>query len=118
MKEENFSVRAERLEWAELTESERELVAEAKQMTKHSYSPYSRFAVGAAVRLANGTIVRGSNQENAAYPSGLCAERTAVLQPMPTILPSRLWLLPLHVITAGALRLTRGHLAADAAKYW
>ncbi|MBR1923081.1 MAG: cytidine deaminase [Paludibacteraceae bacterium] len=78
MKEENFSVRAERLEWAELTESERELVAEAKQMTKHSYSPYSRFAVGAAVRLANGTIVRGSNQENAAYPSGLCAERTAV----------------------------------------
>ena len=47
-------------------------------MTYHSYAPYSRFSVGAAVLLANGETVCGSNQENAASPSGLCAERTAL----------------------------------------
>ena len=43
-----------------------------------SYAPYSHFNVGAAVRLEDGTVVKGANQENAAYPSGLCAERTAM----------------------------------------
>ena len=62
----------------ELPEDYKEWVNIAKQMTKASYSPYSRFAVGAALRLEDGTIVRGCNQENAAYPSGLCAERTAM----------------------------------------
>ena len=62
----------------ELPEDYRELVDIAKKMTKAAYSPYSRFSVGAALRLADGTIVRGCNQENAAYPSGLCAERTAM----------------------------------------
>ena len=62
----------------ELPEDYRELVDIAKEMTKAAYSPYSRFSVGAALRLADGTIVRGCNQENAAYPSGLCAERTAM----------------------------------------
>ena len=47
-------------------------------MTQHSYAPYSKFKVGAAALLANGAIVTGSNQENAAYPSGLCAERTTL----------------------------------------
>ena len=62
----------------ELPEDYRELVDIAKEMTKAAYSPYSRFSVGAALRLADGTIVRGCNQENAAYPVGLCAERTAI----------------------------------------
>lgn len=62
----------------ELNESDRALILAAKEMTKKSYSPYSHFQVGAAALLADGTIVKGSNQENAAYPSGLCAERTTL----------------------------------------
>jgi len=63
---------------SELDAQDRELVNEALEAIKGSYAPYSHFNVGAAVRLSNGTIVRGANQENAAYPSGLCAERTAM----------------------------------------
>ena len=62
----------------ELSAEDRELVELAKEATKSSYSPYSKFQVGAALRLADGTIVTGSNQENASYPLGLCAERTAI----------------------------------------
>lgn len=62
---------------AELSPSDAALVEEARQSTFRSYAPYSRFSVGAAILLDNGAIVAGSNQENAAYPSGLCAERTA-----------------------------------------
>ena len=65
-------------QWDELTDEQREVVAIAKEQTKHSYCPYSRFHVGAAAKLANGVIIPGCNQENAAYPSGLCAERTAL----------------------------------------
>lgn len=65
-------------EMAELNEEDKALVEAAKQATNGSYAPYSKFNVGAAVRLQNGTIVVGANQENAAYPSGLCAERTAL----------------------------------------
>ncbi len=54
------------------------LVQKAREVTNNSYSPYSNFKVGAALLLDNGTIVTGTNQENAAYPSGLCAERTAI----------------------------------------
>ena len=55
------------------------LVAEAAiNATASSYAPYSGFNVGAAVMLEDGEIITGSNQENAAYPSGLCAERTAM----------------------------------------
>jgi cytidine deaminase len=50
----------------------------ARHATTHAYAPYSGFHVGAALLLADGTIFRGTNQENAAYPSGLCAERTAL----------------------------------------
>lgn len=60
----------------ELPQEDRELVEKAKEMTYRSYAPYSKFHVGAAIRMANGEIESGSNQENAAYPSGLCAERT------------------------------------------
>lgn len=62
----------------ELSAEEKTLLTEAKAATYRSYSPYSHFSVGAAVEMEDGTIVTGSNQENAAYPSGLCAERTAV----------------------------------------
>lgn len=54
------------------------LMKRAVEARLKSYSPYSNFAVGAALRLANGEVVTGSNQENASYPSGLCAERTAI----------------------------------------
>lgn len=61
----------------ELSEADRRLADKARAMTYHSYAPYSHFSVGAAIQLSNGEIVTGSNQENAAYPSGTCAERTA-----------------------------------------
>ena len=50
----------------------------AREAAAHAYAPYSGFCVGAALLLADGSLFRGSNQENAAYPSGLCAERTAL----------------------------------------
>ena len=62
----------------ELSEAERHLIALAIEGTKRSYAPYSKFHVGAAVLLDNGVELIGCNQENAAYPSGLCAERTAL----------------------------------------
>ncbi len=62
----------------ELEENDQQLVRKAIEATKHSYSPYSHFKVGAALRLANGMELIGANQENAAYPVGLCAERTAI----------------------------------------
>ena len=62
----------------ELETRDRELVQAAFQAQKSSYAPYSHFNVGAAIRMENGVIVKGSNQENAASPSGLCAERTAM----------------------------------------
>ncbi len=64
--------------YEELGAADREIVDAARAATASSYAVYSNFNVGAAVRLGNGTIVSGSNQENAAYPSGLCAERTAI----------------------------------------
>jgi cytidine deaminase len=57
---------------------DRKLCEEAIDAMKGSYAPYSNYNVGAAVRLGDGTIVKGANQENAASPSGLCAERTAM----------------------------------------
>lgn len=63
---------------SELTDTDRQLVIAAQEATLRSYAPYSHFHVGAAVLLENGTIVTGTNQENVAYPSGLCAERTAL----------------------------------------
>ena len=62
----------------EMDPRDQALVKEAIEAQKSSYAPYSKFNVGAAVLLEDGTVVRGSNQENAAYPSGLCAERTAM----------------------------------------
>ncbi|WP_143883432.1 cytidine deaminase [Chryseobacterium binzhouense] len=62
----------------ELTEIEQKLFEQAKIARKNAYAPYSEFFVGCAVLLENGEIFSGNNQENAAFPSGLCAERTAL----------------------------------------
>ena len=62
----------------EMSGGDRELCRAAVEALGGAYAPYSHFHVGAAVRLSDGTIVKGANQENAAYPSGLCAERTAM----------------------------------------
>ena len=63
---------------SELTNQDRDLMMAAIAAADTAYAPYSSFHVGAAIRMANGDIVSGSNQENVAYPSGLCAERTAL----------------------------------------
>lgn len=79
MKEYKFETRYTRFEnIGELNEADKELVLSAFNALQKSYSPYSTFKVGAAVRLDNNKIIIGTNQENAAYPSGLCAERTAL----------------------------------------
>ena len=62
----------------ELEPKDKELAQAAIDATAQAYAPYSKFNVGAAVLFEDGIIVKGSNQENAAYPSGLCAERTAL----------------------------------------
>ncbi len=62
----------------ELCNEDRVMVQQAMAATENSYSPYSHFRVGAAVRLKNGELITGSNQENASYPLAMCAERTAI----------------------------------------
>ncbi|MBP5536228.1 MAG: cytidine deaminase [Bacteroidales bacterium] len=66
------------LPYNDLGTSDMELLSRARESIGSAHAPYSHFRVGAAVRLASGEIVTGSNQENIAYPSGLCAERTAL----------------------------------------
>ena len=78
MKEYKLTTPMRVYQWEELDDEQRAVLTVAKEQTEHSYCPYSGFHVGAGALLANGTIVRGANQENAAYPSGLCAERTAL----------------------------------------
>src|SRR3712207_167318 len=74
----NLNITVEELTLNELPEEQRELVLNAIEATMTSYADYSRFNVGAAVRLNDGTIVRGANQENAAFTVGICAERAAI----------------------------------------
>ncbi len=62
----------------EMPEADQMLLMEAKQALRTAYAPYSKFFVGCSLLLGNGKIVRGSNQENIAFPSGLCAERVAI----------------------------------------
>ena len=62
----------------QLSAVDRQLIAQAKEAATRAYNPYSHFFVGATVLLDNGVMIQGSNQENIAYPSGLCAERTAM----------------------------------------
>ena len=78
MKEQSLTIKWKVMAADELSADDLKLVNAAKSATDGSWSPYSGFSVGAALRLDDGTIVTGSDQENAAYPSGLCAERTAL----------------------------------------
>ena len=61
-----------------LSMADRSLLKEASSAAERAYAPYSKFHVGAALRLADGTVVTGNNQENASFPAGICAERTAI----------------------------------------
>ncbi|WP_321424128.1 cytidine deaminase [uncultured Bacteroides sp.] len=65
-------------QYDELSDEDKKLIEQSIEATKRSYAPYSKFSVGAAALLDNGITVTGTNQENAAYPSGLCAERTTL----------------------------------------
>ena len=78
MREINLSTKIAVYPLEECTDIEKKLIAAAKHATEKSYAPYSNFHVGAALLLENGEIISGNNQENAAYPSGLCAERIAI----------------------------------------
>ncbi len=76
MKEENYNFTFKVYDSIdELEDEDAWLLREAQEVTSHAYAPYSNFRVGAVAKLANGEIVAGSNQENASYPVGLCAER-------------------------------------------
>ncbi len=77
MKNFNITVPVKSLDYTELDDGQRRIVDLAREYTHNSYAPYSHFHVGAAIRLDNGEIVCGANQENVAYPSGICAERSA-----------------------------------------
>lgn len=72
----NFNLNITVLSFDELSESQKNLVELSRQACDKSYSPYSKFSVGAALELKNGRTLFANNQENAAYPSGLCAERS------------------------------------------
>ncbi|QIA09277.1 cytidine deaminase [Draconibacterium halophilum] len=63
---------------AELPEADQKLLLAAREATKNAYAPYSKFCVGAALLLENGEVIAGSNQENADFTDGLCAERVAL----------------------------------------
>lgn len=64
--------------WAELTAADQELLKAAHAAALRAYAPYSNFLVGAALRTTDGAVVTGNNQENASFPAGICAERTAL----------------------------------------
>jgi cytidine deaminase len=78
MKEKILSSKIITCQMEELSEEEQKLIELAKKATDNSYSPYSHFRVGAALRLDDGTEIIGANQENAAFPAGICAERSAI----------------------------------------
>ena len=78
MKKIKLEIEINTCSYQELSEEDRQLIDAAKEATNRSYAPYSKFSVGAAALLNNGTTITGTNQENAAYPSGLCAERTTL----------------------------------------
>ena len=77
MKDLNLTIPVKVATFDSLDENDRALVSLAREATMRSYAPYSHFHVGAAIQLDNGERITGANQENVAYPSGTCAERTA-----------------------------------------
>lgn len=77
MKHRSITTDFEELSYGELTAAEQALVDRARAFARQAYAPYSHFRVGASILLDNGETVCGANQENVAYPSGTCAERSA-----------------------------------------
>jgi len=72
-------IKYERLDhWQDLNEEDQALVIEAQSICDDAYAPYSNFKVGSSLRMSDGSIINGNNQENIAFPSGLCAERVAL----------------------------------------
>jgi cytidine deaminase len=78
---------------AELDPADRELLTKAREVTAHAYAPYSHFRVGAAARLVTGEVITGTNQENASFPVGICAERV-LLSTAASLYPGT----PIHAI--------------------
>ena len=78
MQEKTVETKVKIYTFDELKNEYKQLLEKAKEQVNNAYAPYSGFQVGAAVELENGEIFTGNNQENAAYPSGLCAERVAM----------------------------------------
>lgn len=78
MQKKTIETKVEIYSFEELDSQKQKLINKAKEQVTKAYAPYSRFHVGAAIELENGEIFAGSNQENSAYPSGLCAERVAM----------------------------------------
>ena len=78
MKDVEVKIKIRECQMEELSDIDRAMVNIAVEATDSSYAPYSHFHVGAALLLADNTIIRGCNQENAAFPAGLCAERSAI----------------------------------------
>ena len=78
MKEINLTTKIAVYSYSELTAEDKKLTSMAKEATKRAYSPYSHFNVGVALLLDNGEILTGANQENAAFSSGTCAERSGI----------------------------------------
>lgn len=107
MKDRSITIPVTECVYDELPLAEQRLVDLARRAFLRSYAPYSHFSVGAAILLDNGETVTGSNQENAAYPSGLCAERTAAFYAHSTYPEAR------FVAIAIAARGTDGEELAD-----
>jgi len=78
MKDLKLKVQIKECQMDELSDEDKSIVRLAIESTASSYAPYSQFHVGACLLLADGTVVRGCNQENAAFPAGICAERSAI----------------------------------------
>ena len=101
MKQIKLEINIEACHYNELTEKDRKLIDAACEATKRSYAPYSHFAVGAAALLENDIVITGTNQENAAYPSGLCAERTTLFYANSQYLLTKVVLLVIIILVAG-----------------
>tara|TARA_B100001758_G_C18394574_1_gene605079 strand:- start:692 stop:1180 length:489 start_codon:yes stop_codon:yes gene_type:complete len=78
MQKKNIELNFISAHFSEIEKKDQELIVNAKKAFESAYAPYSGFMVGASILLENGEIINGSNQENVAYPSGLCAERVAM----------------------------------------
>mgnify|MGYP002857735161 CR=1 FL=1 len=78
MKDLKTEIKIKECQMDELSAADRKIVEAAIQSTAHSYAPHSQFHVGACVLLADDTVIPGCNQENAAFPAGICAERSAI----------------------------------------